>query len=45
MAISEPEHTLRHSLWAKTLSPEELDQVCAESHELRVNAGTLHWPS
>ena len=41
MAISEPEHTLRHSLWAETLTPKELNQVCAESYELRVSAGAL----
>lgn len=31
---------LQSSLWAHTLSPEELARVCAESHEEYVRAGT-----
>lgn len=41
MAIPEPELTLRNSLWAETLTPKELNQVCAESYELQVSAGAL----
>lgn len=33
------DNTLRSSLWADTLTPRELAQVCAESHEIRVPAG------
>lgn len=38
--MSNLEHTLQNSLWAKTLTPLELAQVCAESYERRVSAGT-----
>ena len=31
--------TLYNSIWAETLTPKELAQVCAESYEVNVNAG------
>lgn len=31
--------TLQHSIWAETLTPRELDQVCAEAYEVNVSAG------
>ncbi len=34
------QETLQSSLWAETLTPRELAQVCAESSEQRVSAGT-----
>ena len=34
------EDTIRNSIWAETLTPRELAQVCAESHELHVKADT-----
>ncbi len=37
--MSSVQETIRHSLWAEALTPRELAQVCAESYELRVNAG------
>lgn len=33
------EDTIRNSIWAETLTPRELRQVCAESHELHVKPG------
>ncbi len=31
--------TLHHSIWAETLTPKELAQVCAEAYEVNVSAG------
>ena len=31
--------TLHHSIWAETLTPRELAQVCAEAYEVNVSAG------
>ncbi|MBC7548284.1 MAG: Crp/Fnr family transcriptional regulator [Polaromonas sp.] len=32
--------TLQNSIWAETLTPRELAQVCAESYEVNISAGT-----
>ena len=37
--MKQVEETIRNSLWAETLTPRELAQVCAESYELHVRAG------
>lgn len=37
--MKQVEETIRNSFWADTLTPNQLAQVCAESHELHVKAG------
>ena len=38
--MKQPEDMIRNSIWAETLTPRELAQVCAESHEIHVKADT-----
>ena len=37
--MSQIEDTIKSSIWAEALTPTQLAQVCAESHELHVKAG------